>query len=248
MLMRLKNITFLILLFIFVNSCQQALIKKENSTVNADSSLFFKQVAIEDPFLDKLAANSNQSFTLKKTLIPPSVPEPELPRFNMIDGYRVQIFAGVDSLNALTNKSIARNAVTDSIYLFSDKGLFKLQVGNYPYYPQADSIKRIFRQTHFPGAWVVQTKIQIAIKDSSTDSSDFNSSGKFKIQVLTTADESKAKEIVNEVKKQFNYNAFYEGTGNIFKVFVGYFNDEAAARKMLKSIREGNYPDAWMVY
>ena len=248
MLNRLKNITFLILIIIVVNSCQQALIKKENKIAEADSSLFFKQVEVEDPFLDKLAANPNQSFTLKKILIPPPLPELEISKFNTIDGFRVQIFAGVDSLNALSNMNIARNTVTDTIYFFSDKGLFKLQVGNYPYYPQADSIKRIFRQTHFPGAWVVQTKIQIPISDSAIDSSDIDNTGKYKIQVIATADETKAKDIVNELKTQFNYNSFYEGTGNIFKVFVGYFSKEEAARNVLKSIREGNYPDAWMVY
>ena len=47
---------------------------------------------------------------------------------------------------------------------------------------------------------------------------------------------------------QYNGKAFYESSGNIFKVFVGYFNKEDDARAALESIREGNYPDAWLVY
>jgi sporulation related protein len=248
-----KIISIIILMVVLVTSCQQALVKKEFKKAEVDSSLFFKQVEIHDPFLENLTANPNQSFTLNKTIIPPSPPESEKPKFKTIEGFRVQIFAGVDSINALANKNLAQSTVTDTIYHFSDNGLVKLQVGDYPYYPQADSIKRIFRQTHFPGAWVVKTNIFIPIIESRLDSTveltqSNLSSGMFKIQVIATGDESKAEAILKELKTQFNGNAFYEGSGNIFKVYVGYFNKEDEARNALKTIREGNYPDAWLVY
>ncbi len=252
MIRNLKIISFFLIIVVLASSCQQALVKKEDKTAEVDSSLFFKQVEIEDPFLDKLAANPNQSFTIKKTLVPLPLPKLEKPKFKAIDGYRVQIFAGVDSINALSNIVIARNTVTDTIYMLNDKGLFKLQVGDFPYYPQADSIKRIFRQTNFPGAWVVQTNILIpfinSVLDSTVDSVSTSNSGKYKIQVIATSDEIKAKTIVSELKMQFDFNSFYEGSGNIFKVFVGYFNKEDEARDALKIIREGNFPDAWLVY
>ena len=47
---------------------------------------------------------------------------------------------------------------------------------------------------------------------------------------------------------QFSGKAFYEQSGNIFKIFVGYFEKENDARAALESIREERYPDAWLVY
>ena len=244
---------FILIFVLVITSCQQTLIKKEIKSAEVDSSLYFKQGKVSDPFLEKLKENPNQTFSLNKTIIPPKPPEPEKPKFKTIEGFRVQIFAGVDSANALASNNLGKSIVTDTIYQFNDKGLVKLQVGDYPYYPQADSIKRKFRQTHFPGAWIVKTNIFIPIVESEIDSTiqskaENISTGTFKIQVIATGDESKAETILKELKTQFNGNAFYESSGNIFKVFVGYFNKEDDAREALKSIREGNYPDAWLVY
>jgi hypothetical protein len=251
MLNRTSYIIFLLLLIV-VYSCQQSLIKKDKRIAEVDSSLFFEQVEIEDPFLNKLANNPSQTFTLKKTLIPPPLPESEQSKFRTIEGYRVQIFAGIDSIYALSNKNIAKGTVMDTVYMFRDKGLFKLQVGDYPYYPQADSIKRQFRQTHFPGAWIVRTNILIPFQESGldamVDSVRVNNSGKYKIQVIATSDENKAENIVNSLKLQYNFNSFYESAGNIYKVFIGYFNNEDQARNALEIIRKGKYPDAWLVY
>lgn len=243
--------TLLILLFI-ISSCQNTLVKKQSTGVIVDSTQYFSDVQVNDPFLDKLASNPSQSFVLKKTLIPPPIPEPEKPKFKTIEGYRVQIFAGVDSINALASKALAKSTVTDTIYRLNEKGLYKLQVGDYPYYPQADSIKRKFRQTKFSGAWIVKTNIFIPIKeielDSTIDSTSEKSTGTFKIQVIATADEIKAQTIVNKLKIQFSGKALYEKNGNIFKVFVGYFDKEEEARNALNIIREGEFPDAWLVY
>lgn len=246
--------TSIFTVFIFlISSCQHALIKKEVKSAEVDSSLYFKQVEISDPFLEKLAANQNQTFTLNKKIIPPPPPEPEIPKYKTIEGFRVQIYAGIDAENALANLSIAKSTVKDTIYQFEEKGLIKLQVGNYPFYPQADSIKRIFRQTHFPGAWIVKTNIFIPNTEAKADSfvisqENFTTSGKFKIQILATGDETKSQAIVKELKSRFNGRAFYESSENIFKVYVGYFENEDEARSVLKAIREGQYPDAWLVY
>jgi len=249
----LKILSLVLILVLLINSCQQSLIKKEMKSAEVDSSLYFKQVEVSDPFLEKLEENPNQTFSISKTIIPPKSAEPEKPKFKIVEGFRVQIFAGVDSINALVSKNLAKNTVTDTIYQFNEKGLVKLQVGDYLYYPQADSIKRKFRQTHFPGAWIVKTNIFIPNVESDIDSLlqsniENQSAGTFKIQVIATGDENKAEAILKELQAQFNGNAFYEDSGNIFKVFVGYFNNEDEARAALLSIREGNYPDAWLVY
>ena len=246
------KIFIIFLMLLIISSCQRALVKKQQSTADVDSTLFFEQSEIHDPFLDQLAANPSQSFLLKKTIIPPPKPEPEKSKFKSVEGYRVQIFAGVDSLNALSTMSTAGGIVSDTIYIFREKGLFKLQVGDYLYYPQADSIKRRLRQTSFAGAWIVKTGILIpnveTVQDSSIDENRIAEQGKYKIQVIAITDADKAQSLVDELKVQYNNKSFFEQNGNIYKVFVGYFNQEEEARRVLELIRKGNYPDAWLVY
>lgn len=248
-----KIILFYFILSIFLlSSCQKTLVKNSNTEMAIDSMKYFSNIEINDPFLEKLNNTTNDTFILKKTLIPQPIPEPVKSKYKTIEGYRVQIFAGVDSINALASKNLANTTVADTIYSISEKGLYKLQVGDYPYYPQADSIKRKFRQSNFPGAWIVKTNILIPIKETELDSinkkTNGNSKGKFRIQVLATGDENKAQLIVNKLKMQFSGKASYEKSGNIFKVFVGYYKNRDEARNVLKTIRETEYPDAWMVY
>jgi hypothetical protein len=72
--------------------------------------------------------------------------------------------------------------------------------------------------------------------------------GKYKIQVIVTADEIKAKDIVSELSILFQVKSFYEKSGNLFKVYAGFFNDEKLAQDTLTKIRETKYADAWLVY
>jgi len=72
--------------------------------------------------------------------------------------------------------------------------------------------------------------------------------GKYKIQIIATASEQRAGEIVADIKGTLNYPAFYEKGGNLYKVFVGYFMEENTARQALAKIRQSGFPDAWLVY
>lgn len=232
-------------------ACQPSLVKEEKQAQQVDSTLFFKQLNIDDPFFEKIDQLKKQKITLKKTVVPPQ-PIVEESLFKEIDGYRVQIFAGLDSLNALTSKHKAKSLSNDTIYTLVEKGLHKLQVGDYPYYPQADSVKKIFRSNRFPGAWIVQRTILIPItgveQDSIKNESVPPENGEYKIQIIATGDEKKANDIVSDLMKEMQVNAFYEKSGNIFKVFVGFYNEEKVAREMLNKIRDYKYPEAWLVY
>ncbi len=72
--------------------------------------------------------------------------------------------------------------------------------------------------------------------------------GQYKIQIMATGSEDRAQAKVEEIKGSTAYSAFYEKSGNLFKVFVGYFKQEAVAREALSDIRGNGYPDAWLVY
>jgi cell division septation protein DedD len=197
--------------------------------------------------------------SLKKDVYPPPV---QKPKFKEIEGFRVQIFAGADTINALSTRSQAATMVTDSVYLLEDQGLLKVQVGDYPYRYQVDKIRDQFRREGFPGAWVILRTILIPYEAASTDDTITVADtviaaqpmeksvveGNFKIQIIATGSEERAKEIVENLKQTMNYQAFYEKSGNLYKVFVGYFKEENTARDALDKIRAGGFPDAWLVY
>jgi hypothetical protein len=232
-------------------------IKSEPETL-IDSTFYFKQVDVSDPFLDSLFHNRDTTIILSKTYFPTIQPETEISRFKEIQGFRVQVFAGLDSINALQIMPQARGLVTDSIHFFQEKGLFKIQVGDYQFRPQADKVKMIFRQNGFPGAWVVQRSIMI-LKETSDSTAisqpgealqrdTVQTKGRYKIQILATNSEAKAQLTVLDLKENNNFPAFFEKSGNLYKVFVGYFQLEENARKALEKIRNIGFADAWLVY
>ena len=65
---------------------------------------------------------------------------------------------------------------------------------------------------------------------------------------MATGSEDRARTKVAEIEGATAYSAFYEKSGNLFKVFIGYFGQESVARDALAEIRKIGYPDAWLVY
>jgi len=241
-------------------ACQPKIAKKTDDTAAVDSAFYYVQKDIDDPFLDTVFQTPDASVHLKKEVYPPPV---QKPKFKEIEGFRVQIFAGIDTINALSARSQAARLVPDSVYLLNDKGLLKIQVGDYPYRFQADKIRDHFRREGFPGAWVILRTILIPFESDTVSVDDSVKSdiamsaqsatnpveqGKFKIQIIAIAAEGRAKEIVDKVKQIMNYPAFYEKSGNLYKVFLGYFKEESTAREALMKARASGYPDAWLVY
>lgn len=258
--MNLSLITLLLsTTILFLAACQPKTAVKNDETATVDSAFYYVQKDIDDPFLDTLSQAPDRSISLKKDVYPPPV---QKPKFKEIEGFRVQIFAGADTINALSTRSQAATMVTDSVYLLEDQGLLKVQVGDYPYRYQVDKIRDQFRREGFPGAWVILRTILIPYEAASTDDTITVADtviapqpmeksvveGNFKIQIIATGSEERAKEIVENLKQTMNYQAFYEKSGNLYKVFVGYFKEENTARDALDKIRAGGFPDAWLVY
>lgn len=246
-------------LLILLASCQPQTAAKTDDAAAVDSAFYYVQKDIDDPFLDTVFQAPDSSIGLKKEVYPPPV---QKPKFMEIEGYRIQIFAGIDTLNARSTRSQATTIVTDSVYMFEEKGLLKVQVGDYPYRYQADKARDLFRREGFPGAWVILRTILIPVEaDTSKEivqvadsvkivqpATEMVEQGKFKIQIIAIGSVEKADEIINNLKQNMNYQAFYEQSGNLVKVFVGYFQEETTAREALKKLRDNGYPDAWLVY
>ena len=245
------RITAVLIIYLSFACQPSSLIKKEEVKAAPDSVLFYQQKDIADPFIDAVIAAKEDTLILHTLLIPPP-PPPE--KYRQIEGLRVQVFAGLDSLNAKNIRHQLANAQSDSVYLFKEKGLFKIQVGDYPYRMEADRKKQELKTAGFKGAWVVQTLINVPL-DSMNIESDNKSIREekrprnegFKIQVLATGDKMRAEEVVQTLKQQFNYAAFSQKVKDLYKVYLGYFSDRQEAEKVLQDVRINGYPDAWIV-
>jgi hypothetical protein len=251
---------FLLLALLILFSCQPKGVVKQDESARVDSTFYYEHEDIRDPFIDTVFQKPDTQLVLKKDLYPP----PQIkPKFVEAEGFRVQIFAGIDTFNADAAFSEAKSLVNDPVYLLHDKGLLKVQVGDYQYRYEADNTRDMFRKHNYAGAWVIQRTINVPIDSSAVNQpvpvaaggsaaavpeKQTADSGKYKIQVLATASQERARTLSGDLKNQLGYKAFYEVSGDLYKVYVGYFNDEAQARTALMEIRAGGYPDAWLVY
>ncbi len=250
-----KNRRFLLLLLalmVFL-SCQPFMVKKPvPKKENIDSLLFYQKEDVPDPFLDGLLTVQDQPVTIHKTIYP----EITKPKFKEIDGFRVQVFATVDSLNAIPVLSQLKAMVHEKVYLLHHKNLFKVQVGDFPYRQPADSLRQFLKRNGFPGAWTVQTKIKIPIQNNrqiptasqknvefSPELHDF-----FQIQVFATSNKSKAQSIVDDLRQRFKFPCNFSYQNNLFKIFLGKFSDRQQAETVLKRIKDLGFKDAWIVH
>ncbi len=255
--MKIKYYCFLLPFVIgILTSCQPSSIVKSEQKALPDSALYYQQADIADPFLDTIFQEPDQAIALNQKIYPPHIPE-TIPKFKEVEGFRVQIFAGTDSLSARSVHDKLAEQTDDSVHYLIEKGLHKIQVGDYLYRYLADNMKTSMRQTGYPGAWVVQRTIIVPIDTTTTDSITIRAtgtdkhdeaSGKYKIQLVATGSQERAGEIVLQVQANTTYRVFYEQSGNLFKVFVGLFESEPRAREELTKLRDLGYPDAWLVY
>jgi len=237
-------------------ACQPGKVAKKEQTALPDSALYYQQADIADPFLDTIFQEPDQAITINQKIYPPYIPDP-IQKFKEAEGFRVQVFAGSDSSKIKSVRQEIATLTDDSVHYFDEKGLYKIQVGDYLYRYLADNMKTKMRQNGYPGAWVVQRTILVPIDSIATDSITTTDStrvnpgsvtGKYKIQLVVTGSLEKAEEIINSLQPNTESRVFYEQSGNLYKVFVGLFEEENQAREELEKMRQLGYPDAWLVY
>ena len=247
----IKSIVVVSAFLIILLSCDPALIKKQSDPhAGVDSVLFYQQADLPDPLIDAVLSETDQEVRLETTLIPPP---PPVPQFRQIEGFRIQIFAGVDSLNTLTKLVEANLATEDTIYMFRDGGLYKLHVGDYPFRIEADQAKQQLKNAGYNGAWIVQTMINItkdstAANEISPQPVSEPERSFFTIQVLALSNQSDALLMTEELKNKFGFPVDVKESSGLFKVFIGKFDNREDADTALTKIRTNGYPDAWLVY
>jgi len=249
--MRTKLIFLFLAIVLLLAACQppQGVRRgRMEASTAADSVLYYQPKPVNDPFLDSLKAGYGQDARLTVTVLPP--PPPPAPTHKQIDGFRVQVFAGIDSLNAAAIKSQVAASVDDSVYLLRQDALYKVQAGDFPYRPGADMMVMDMRKIGFDKAWVVATQINIPIQADSASAkpqAGMQNTGRYSIQLLASSDSLKAKTLVSQWQSAAASNAFYKRDGQLYKVFVGPFTTREEAEAELKNVRATGYPDAWIV-
>ena len=248
--MVIKLSASLILLFLIISGCTAPkLLTKPESKEKSGGVLFYKQADTAEPFIDSLLTNPADSAVIKSVLVPPPPP----PAFREMEGYRVQVFAGVDSLKAVQSRNNLRGTIRDSTYIIKEAGLFKVKAGNFLYYPPADSLKKLLKQNNFDRAWTARGIILVpntigrdSISTERVVSSQSQQPAKFRIQVFVTSDEAKALGMIQKLQQSISYPAAYLNIDNLYKIFVGRFPSRAEAESALEKVRNRGYPKAFL--
>jgi hypothetical protein len=210
---------------ISIVACQPRAMTRAAHKAPLDSALYFEQRDISDSFFDTIEITGDNPVMLSLDRIPPTPPVPPLPDYNEVDGFRVQAFAGVDSFSTVKTAESIRKVVSDTVYVLAEKGLFKIQVGDYLYRSEAENIRGKLQQNRYSGAWVVSRLIRVPLQKDSLSSG-------YKIQIAATETEESAKNMIDKASQITDFRLF----------------KEAQARKELDKIRQAGFPDAWLVY
>ncbi len=241
---------------LYLQACHPGLIREQRTTGKTptpDSTLYYTPRILADPFLDSLKTDLSTA-VVYLTLTPP--PQPPAPRFKTIDGYRVQLFAGVDSLNGKTLAAKLRNALNDSIYFFRDGALFKVQAGDFAWRNDADMKVLELRKKGYLQGWVVQRPINWPIDDSLKTTIVPHAAHKpaspvvdvFRIQVLVTGNKHKALQVKTQLEQQWKLPARIIHQKNLYKLVFGSFNTRKEAEEWRDKLKTNGYPDAWILH
>ena len=244
----MRNFLFFISILIGFWSCSAPnLLVKNNTSDDTARILSYEPSDLPDPFIDSLQAHPYDTATVKAVLLPPPPPA-----FTQIAGHRVQVFASVDSLAAYKEKTQLAPLVRDSVYLVKENGFFKVQAGDYRFYPQADSLRQILQKSGYPKAWIPGCLINVpssVVPDSArpqTSPTVPSARITHRVQIFVTKDEAKALEIVQQVQSRFDF-VHYKKTGMHYKIFCGRFSSREQALKELNKIKADGWPDAFIV-
>ncbi len=163
--------------------------------------------------------------------------------YRLEGGFRVQVLATTDSLNARQVYLKVKQLQLDSTYLVKDDVFYKVQVGNFT---SQEAGRKLLDQLYYAGfkdAWIAPATIHIPRKMEHKPVQD---SVFFAIQILATHSRRKADSVVHAFRRQFNLPVRVISRGPLLKVLAGKFSDEARAREQLQLLRQKGWPDAWL--
>ena len=171
--------------------------------------------------------------------------------YNVMNGFRCQIFAGANLQNANKVALKVESLQIDSVYVIqSSENIYKVQIGNCTTREEAQILLDKLYYAGIEGTWIVANEIHIPkkeIKKITPDTSlDAGQAFYFGVQVFTTGYLEKAQQFEKELNKRFAEPVKLIQKDNFWKIVVGYFKNRQEAEILLDKVIDEGFSDAWI--
>ena len=210
------------------------------TTLPAQESPELKRFLETRNFLDLIRNERQDQLTLS---VPGRRQEREAARTYTVErGFRVQAFAGTSRLIAEDVAAEVRSLALDSVYVFLDgDALYKVQIGNFESREAAQILLEELRRAGFQNAWVVSDDIHApksrdelaAYEAARIERESPPQNLYYSIQVFASSDERRAAQIKASLEREIEEPVEVIRQEDTWKVVVGRFPDQAAARLLL---------------
>jgi Tfp pilus assembly protein FimT len=139
----------------------------------------------------------------------------------MVEGFRVQVFAGASEQSAKQILQQIQNIGIENIHLEKDLDIWKVQIGDYTVKADAYTMRDKMKNMGFSEAWVVSRKVVSRDAKFNVSTEAVMIDG-FRIQILASSSEVNAKLKADEWKSKVPEEEVYiENEGGLWKVQVG---------------------------
>ncbi len=125
-----------------------------------------EQLQIEQTYLDTL--NQGQELSLTDKKMPPSDVKEEKVKVeksdveeikNKVDGFRIQLMASTDIEKLRAKKDAIESELNLKIYIEHDEPYYKVYAGDFTKRGKADKALVKVKESGYPDAWIVRTKV-----------------------------------------------------------------------------------------
>jgi hypothetical protein len=169
--------------------------------------------------------------------------------YDLVQGYRCQVFAGAEYSNANEVADRIEALQLDSAYVVESSDLYKVQVGNFVERKDAQIMLDKLRYSGIEGAWIVETTVHVP-KESRADqikvASEIESGFYYAVQVFNTGHYDKAQNFKSDLERRFSEPVEIIQENDLWKIVVGRYNDHDSANSLLEQIRREGFTDAWI--
>jgi len=170
--------------------------------------------------------------------------------YNIVPGFRCQVFAGAQLENANQIAAEVSALQLDSVYVVkSQDNLIKVQVGNF--IDRKDALVMVDKLGYagVNGSWVVETDIHVPKEPhSQREEKDIEEKNAFyfAVQVFNTKHFEKAQGYKASLERRFTEPVEIIPQNDLWKIVVGRFDDQKSASALLEEMRSEGFTDAWV--
>ena len=156
-----------------------------------------------------------------------------------VNGYRVQVFAGMNKENAEAVRTQIQGNISHKVYIIVADNLYKVQVGDFQARLDAEELSVSLRND-FPGCFIQKTLVLAGdeVKQSF---------GKYFVQLGAFASKEGAKSFQTTVR-EFNYsNSIIFEENEFYKVLIGAYKTREEAEEIKQKLIMIGFDGAWIV-